>query len=187
MIDLNGMKRFDAAIFDMDGLLLDSETIALAAFLETCRQFDLGDETETFMRCVGTNGALGERVLKEALEGKADHLEFGRVWDERYAAAISGKAVPLKHGVIELLEDLKAAGIRCAVATSTSSARAREKLRHAAILDNFEAVVGGDQVENSKPHPEIYLEAAAALGVPPEKCLALEDSENGYAPHSPPA
>lgn len=173
------MKRFDAVIFDMDGLLLDSERIALAAFVEACEHFDLGEQKDLFMRCVGTNATLGEAVLRQGLHGKADHLEFGRVWDARYAEAISSGPIPLKPGVLEFLDELREAGIPRAVATSTASARAREKLQRAGVLAKFDAIVGGDQVRESKPHPEIYMAAAAALGVKPEKCLALEDSENG--------
>lgn len=173
------MRQFDAVIFDMDGLLLDSERIALAAFVKACEHFKLGDQKDLFIRCVGTNEVLGEAVLREGLQGKADPLEFGRLWDARYLDAISSRPIPLKPGVLELLDELREAGIPRAVATSTSSARAREKLQRAGVLDRFDAIVGGDQVRASKPHPEIYIAAAAALGVKPEKCLALEDSENG--------
>src|SRR5207253_2615312 len=77
------------------------------------------------------------------------------------------------------LDHLDSLQIPVAVATSTKSARAMQKLGDAGIGGRFKAVIGGDQVENSKPHPDIYLKAAAALGVLAEKCLALEDSENG--------
>ena len=87
--------------------------------------------------------------------------------------------VPLKNGATELLARLTALAIPIAVATSTSSDRARQKLRSAGILTHFTAVIGGDQVTNSKPHPDIYANAADVLGVTPAKCLALEDSENG--------
>lgn len=173
------MKRFDAAIFDMDGLLLDSERIARVAFVQACEHFALGDQNDLFLRCIGTNDALGAAVLREGLRGKADPLEFGRVWDARYADALAARPVPLKRGVVELLADLRAERIPCAVATSTSSGRAREKLCRAGIVESFDIVVGGDQVRESKPRPDIYLAAAAALDVKPDRCLALEDSENG--------
>lgn len=92
-----------AVIFDMDGLLLDSERLALAAFVETCAHFGLGDETAVFMKCIGTNQELGEQVLREGLQGKADPLAFGRLWDSKYLASTSECAVPLKSGAAELL------------------------------------------------------------------------------------
>ena len=173
------MKQFDAVIFDMDGLLLDTERIALVAFHATCEHFGLGDETKVFMRCIGTNTALGEQVLKEGLQGKVDHLEFAHVWDAKYIQRTSNTPIPLKDGAAELLEHLAAVGVPAAVATSTVSTRAIQKLQDAGILASFKAVVGGDQVKNSKPHPDIYIKAAEVLGVKPGGCLALEDSENG--------
>ena len=173
------MTRFSAVIFDMDGLLLDSERIALAAFDAACEHFAIGEQRQVFMRCVGTNEAAGDEVLKEGLTGKADHVAFARVWDEKYTAATSGAAIPLKEGALELLEHLRALGVPAAVATSTTRERAQQKLRDAGILDRFQVVVGGDQVAKSKPHPDIYLHAAGLLRVDPRECLALEDSENG--------
>ena len=173
------MRHFRAVIFDMDGLLLDTERIALASFLETCAHFGIAEHTEVFMQCIGTNAALGRQVLKEGLEGKIDHAEFERVWDTKYCRSTANRPLPLKDGATELLEQLASLKLPLAVATSTTSFRAVQKLRDAGILDKFDAVVGGDQVQHSKPHPAIYLKAAVVLGVTPRTCLALEDSENG--------
>ena len=173
------LRQFEAVIFDMDGLLLDTERIALAAFHETCEHFGLGNETELFMRCIGTNTELGEAVLKDGFKGKTDHLAFVQMWDANYLERTTNTPIPLKDGATELLAHLTALGIPVAVATSTSSARARQKLQSAGILTRFKAVIGGDQVANSKPQPDIYIKAADVLGVRPDRCLALEDSENG--------
>lgn len=173
------MKRFHAVIFDMDGLLLDTERIALLTFLEACEHFGIGAQTEVFNRCIGTNEALGLAILEAGLEGKADHVEFRRVWEGRYVAATTHRPIPLKDGAADLLERLASRSLPLAVATSTNTPRATQKLRDAGILDRFDAIIGGDQVARSKPNPDIYLKAAATLGVAPGKCLALEDSENG--------
>jgi len=75
------VKRFEAVIFDMDGLLLDTETIALAAFHDTCEHFGVEDETKLFERCIGTYAARSEQTLREGLGGEFDHLSFACMWD----------------------------------------------------------------------------------------------------------
>ena len=173
------MRRFAAIIFDMDGLLLDTERIALSVFLETCDQMGVCGQEDLFVRCIGTNQAIAREVLKAGLQGQVDHLIFEQVWDSKYADRIASGTIPLKAGAMELLEHITALQVPAAVATSTRTARAQEKLRKSGILDRFKTVVGGDQVRASKPAPDIYLRAAEILNARPEACLALEDSENG--------
>lgn len=162
----------------MDGLLLDTERIAHATFLEACGKMGIGDETEVFKRCIGLNKVRGKQVLAKGLAGKADPIAFGDYWFQRYLEE-TAKTIPLQPGAAELLNFLHSSGIPIAVATSSSTAQAHEKLGHANVLKYIRSIVGGDKVDHSKPHPEIYLKAAASLGVSPEDCLALEDSENG--------
>ncbi|MDA1185643.1 MAG: HAD family phosphatase [Acidobacteria bacterium] len=168
-----------AVIFDMDGLLLDSERLARAAFVDTCGHFGVGDQTALFMQCVGTNQEHGKQVLREGLRGKADDVAFGQLWNAKCAEYMSDAAIPLKSGAAALLQDVRVAGIPTAVATSTPGARATRMLRNSGILQEFNVVVAGDQVQRSKPLPDIYLRAAELLAVRPDRCLALEDSENG--------
>jgi HAD superfamily hydrolase (TIGR01509 family) len=171
--------HFQAVIFDMDGLLLDSERIAFAAFKFACARFNLGDQSKVFMRCVGTNQLAGEKILYQEFRAIANVSEFIKVWDDRYQAETTKQPVPLKPGANALLQRLLELKLPLAVATSTKTLRARAKLEFSGILSHFSEVVGGDQVEQSKPAPEIYWHAAQMLGVNPKHCLVLEDSENG--------
>lgn len=173
------MKNFKAAIFDMDGLLLDSEQLALQAFEIGCEQFGLDDQTELFMRFVGTNAEKGNAEMKQALDGLIDVDNFIKTWRGIYADWIAKKPVPLKAGVKEVLTHLNLLNIPIAVATSTKTAAAKKKLKMAGIFDYFDVVIGGDQVSHSKPNPDIFLKAAATLSFEPSRCIAFEDSPNG--------
>lgn len=173
------MKGFKAAIFDMDGLLLDSEQLALQAFEIGCEQFGLGDQTELFLRFVGTNADKGNAEMKQALDDIIDVDKFIITWRGIYAEWIAKEAVPLKAGVKEVLTHLNAINIPIAVATSTRTEPAEKKLKMAGIFEHFDVVIGGDQVAHSKPAPDIFLKAAKSLSFEPSNCIAYEDSPNG--------
>jgi beta-phosphoglucomutase-like phosphatase (HAD superfamily) len=128
----------------MDGLLLDSERIAYDAFRHACGRFGLGDLSEVFFRCIGTNRALGEQIVRAGLAGLADYDDFVRAWDDRYLTLTTGVPIPLKPGVTALLARLQELNLPMAVATSTVTVRAHEKLAASGILDRFQCVVGGD-------------------------------------------
>lgn len=163
----------------MDGLLIDSERLALHAFQDTCEKFQLGDLTEIFLQCIGTNTQLGTTILKNGLQGIMDHEEFGREWYEKYKKLSKEKPAPLKEGAQDLLQQIKTGGTPMMVATSTRTDHAKLKLRDSGIIHYFHKIIGGDQVSKSKPDPEIYLRAASELSLAPADCLALEDSPNG--------
>jgi len=173
------MKNFKAAIFDMDGLLLDSEPLAKKAFDTVCEQYGLGDLTDVFMRFVGTNTEKGNAVIKQAIGNKVDVDEFNQTWRGLYGSWVEHQAVPLKAGVKEVLEHFKSHNIPMAVATSSKTAIAEHKLKKSAIFDYFDIVIGGDQLTHSKPDPEIFLKAAKHLSCDPISCIAFEDSPNG--------
>jgi HAD superfamily hydrolase (TIGR01509 family) len=173
------MKNFKAAIFDMDGLLLDSELLALKAFEAGCEQFGLGDQTELFMRFVGTNADKGNAEMKQALDGLINVDKFINTWRGIYTDWVAKKPVPLKSGVKEVLIHLNSLNIPMAVATSTKTTAAEKKLSMAGIFDYFDVVIGGEQVTLSKPAPDIFLKAASTLSIEPLACIAFEDSPNG--------
>ena len=102
-----------------------------------------------------------------------------RAWHGAYDAIIEREGIALKPGLIELLGWLEDAAIPRAVATSTRRSRAQAKLVRTQLCERFAALVGGDEIARGKPAPDIYLEAAARLGVAPAACVALEDSEPG--------
>jgi HAD superfamily hydrolase (TIGR01509 family) len=173
------VRHFAAVIFDMDGLLLDTERVALESFNEACASFGLPDHPDVFRQCVGVNGVRAREVIREGLGHAVAPEEFWTAWDRFYHAAHAREPIRVKAGAEALLEQLSAWQMPMGVATSTRVAQATRKLTETGLAGYFSAIVGGDQVERSKPHPDIYLRVAHLLAAPPSACLALEDSENG--------
>ncbi len=162
----------------MDGLLLDTERLALAGFETTARELGLPDLAEMGRSLIGLRADAVDTRLRAALPVRLAVETFRIRWTGHFHAALK-RGIPLKPGATELLEHLADAGLPCAVATSTHSARAREHLEAAGIARHFQTVTGGDQVTRGKPAPDIYHKAAASLGLAAADCIAFEDSDPG--------
>lgn len=168
-----------AVVFDMDGLLLDTERLARDAFLEACELLGLTVDDAVYARCIGSTPLGTREILREALGVGFDFGALDRHWDDRYRRRIEAAPVDLKPGARELLDDLAALGIPRGLATSTGRPMATRKLTGAGVLSYFSCLVCGGETARGKPHPDPYLAAVSALGVPADAAWALEDSENG--------
>jgi HAD superfamily hydrolase (TIGR01509 family) len=165
-----------AAIFDMDGTLLDTERMYRDMWIGAAddQGVDVRGLYETF---IGRTTAWCFAQLAEchpAIDIARMRADIVAERDRRFASGI-----PVRPGAIEAIASLAAHGVRMAVATSTDRAQARWKLATAGIAEHFELVVGGDEVAQAKPAPDIYHEAALRLGVEPRAALAIEDSVAG--------
>jgi HAD superfamily hydrolase (TIGR01509 family) len=170
---------FKAAIFDMDGLLIDSERAISAAWIAGARELGFKLEMADFMRVIGTASQQSTAMLIEIM-GSEEAMRATAAKAHALLPQAGGAPVfPLKTGALPLLEALRAAGIPCAVASSSNVDEIRHRLGHVDVLKYFRSVAGGNEVTHGKPDPALYLLAAARLGVPPEDCIAFEDSENG--------
>ncbi|MGC9493864.1 HAD family hydrolase [Vibrio genomosp. F10] len=171
--------KFEAAIFDMDGLLLDTERVCMSIFKEACRAQNVPFWEEVYLSIIGRNSAGIEAVIREGYGPDLDYPALHVEWRDRYNAVVKHQAIPVKDGVVELLTWLKANNVPTAVATSTQKEVAEIKLRLAGLDHFFDNLTTGCEVQHGKPHPEIYLLAAERLHVDPKHCLAFEDSNNG--------
>lgn len=171
--------NFQAAIFDMDGLLLDTERVCIEIFEQACQAVGVPFLRDLYLSVIGRNAAGIEATLRAGYGPDLDYMQLHNEWHTRYNAVVKHQAIPVKQGVIEMLEWLKAEHIPTAVATSTQRDVASIKLRLSGLDRYFDAVATGCEVSQGKPHPEIYLLAASRLDVAPAQCLAFEDSNNG--------
>lgn len=169
--------NYKAAIFDMDGLLLDTERVCMRVFKQACQTVNLPFYQDVYLSIIGRNAAGIEKIFQDAYGDDLPKLHAE--WRANYDAIVRHQAIPVKEGVVELLEWLKANHIPTAVATSTHKDLATIKLRLAGIDHYFDHLTCGCEVSNGKPDPEIYRLAASRLGVEPEQCIAFEDSNNG--------
>ena len=170
---------FKAAIFDMDGLLIDSERAISKAWIEGARALGFKLEMADFMQVIGTASQQSTAILVDLLGSEAAMRATAAKAQALLPQAGGAPVFPLKSGALPLLEALHAAGIPCAVASSSAVEEIRHRLGHVDVLRYFRCVSGGDEVTHGKPDPALYLLAAARLGVAPEDCIAFEDSENG--------
>jgi HAD superfamily hydrolase (TIGR01509 family) len=173
------LRRPQAVILDMDGLLLDTERLAALAWHEAAAAHGVTFDAALAVAMVGHNFDDCTRLARaHCPPGYPVDAVLG-AWHATYDTVVAREGLVLKPGVHELLDWLDGAAIPRAVATSTRRARAQAKLAQAGIWPRLHALVGGDEVARGKPAPDIYLEAARRLGCAPASCVALEDSAPG--------
>ena len=168
-----------AVVFDMDGVLFDTERVCMESWVAVAERRGMQGMREVFPLCIGRNYTDDELIIKEHYGTDFDYSEFRKETSEEYWREIEEQGLPQKKGVREILEFLKADGWRIGLASSTKRASILKNLELAGITEYFSFVIGGEEIEHSKPEPEIYLKACAGLGVVPEETYAIEDSYNG--------
>ncbi len=172
-------KAIDAVIFDMDGLMLDTERIAQQMWQKTGQEYGFEIREEIYMEAIGRTAADTGAIFRREFGGDFPFDAMYKRKQELLHQAIKEDPIPTKAGLFELLDFLEGQQLPKAVATSTPRKTALVKLTKTNLINRFPVIVCGDEVENGKPAPDIFLKAAAGLGIAPGKCLVLEDSESG--------
>jgi len=171
-------KPVEAVLFDMDGLLIDTEAVYIAAMQAAARVLGRDMPMDFCHSMVGVPGHECN-VMIEGFYGAGFSIAEFRQHFSVEIRQLLDSGIPLKPGVIELLDFLASRALPLAVATSAGRVTAESHLGKAGLLDRFKALATRDDVEGAKPHPDVYLEAARRLGVAPERCIAFEDSNVG--------
>lgn len=172
-------KKIKGAIFDMDGLMLDTEKLFLRFWKESAAEYgyNMTDENVFSIRSLSRKYAVP--LLKELF---GEEFPFNEVRSRRISLMneyIDKYGFEVKKGLFEILDYLSDNNYKIAVATATARERAEEYLKKINAYEYFDAVICGDMVKNGKPDPDIYITASEKLGLSPRECTAFEDSPNG--------
>ena len=169
---------FDAIIFDMDGLLLDTEKLSYESFLTTADAYEQTFQFDDYRQLIGRNAKTGIDILRTMLPVTIDAAKFKDEWLDVYRQLLEDH-IEVKPGAQQLLAYLEKMQIPRAVATSSSGSKARAILDRVGLWQYIPHLTGGDEVKEGKPAPDVYLDAAKKLGVNAPRCIAFEDSETG--------
>lgn len=166
-------------VFDMDGILIDSEPLFRRAAQAAAQELGYVLPDEVYVMWMGLPPRAVEAAVVESMGSGFPLAAFRAAFSRLWTAHTDRHGVPAQPGMRDLLQDLRARGIPFGVATSTERKQAERSLALAGLAGYLEVIIAGNEVEAGKPAPEIFLKAAAAIGVAPEACVALEDSEAG--------
>ena len=170
---------YDAVVFDMDGVIFDSERAVMQCWKELAKKYNIPDIEQAVLSCTGTTMKRTREIMLETYGADFPYDSYAKESSAIYHSRYDGGRLPMKPGVVELLTFLKEEGKKIALASSTRRQTVTNQLKDAGILDFFDQVICGDMVERSKPAPDIFLKACEELGVKPERAYAIEDSYNG--------
>ena len=164
-------------VFDMDGLMFDTERPGVEAWLKAARQNGITLSKQVVLSTLGLNNAATRTVLEKHLGAQYQACEdVERAYMREH---IQKNGITVKPGLLELIDFLQKNGYRFTFAISSSRRRARLFLKNSGVQQYFGDIVCGDMITRSKPEPDIYLKACRLIELPPSECLALEDAPAG--------
>ena len=168
-----------AFIFDMDGLMLDSERITNQAWQSAAADFGYDLTDAMMLECVGCSPVISEFIQKKFMGQDYPYQKIRERKAGYFEKSVSKNGLPIKKGLLELLDLLESKQIRKAVASSTEQPYVNQRLKTTSLFQRFDAIVSGSEVHKVKPDPGLFLEAARLIGAESGRCLVLEDTPFG--------
>lgn len=176
---MNRNILYKAVVFDMDGVIFDSERAVMQCWKEVASRHNIPDIEKAILACTGTTMVRTREIMLNLYGADFPYDEYARESSVIFHSRYDGGRLPMKPGVKELLTFLKERSKKIALASSTRQQVVTDELRDAGIIEYFDRIICGDMVSRSKPAPDIFLKACEELNVSPSDSYAIEDSYNG--------
>lgn len=176
---MNKNILYNAVVFDMDGVIFDSERAVMQCWKEVASRHNIPNIEKAILACTGTTMVRTREIMLNLYGADFPYDEYARESSAIFHSRYDGGRLPMKPGVKELLTFLKDRGKKIALASSTRQQVVTDELRDAGIIEYFDRIICGDMVSRSKPAPDIFLKACEELNVSPSDSYAIEDSYNG--------
>ena len=176
---MNRNILYKAVVFDMDGVIFDSERAVMQCWKEVASRHNIPDIEKAILACTGTTMVRTREIMLNLYGADFPYDEYARESSAIFHSRYDGGRLPMKPGVKELLTFLKEHDKKIALASSTRQQVVTDKLRDAGIIEYFDRIICGDMVSRSKPAPDIFLKACEELNISPSDSYAIEDSYNG--------
>lgn len=176
---MNRNILYKAVVFDMDGVIFDSERAVMQCWKEVASRHNIPDIEKAILACTGTTMVRTREIMLNLYGADFPYDEYARESSAIFHSRYDGGRLPMKPGVKDLLTFLKEHDKKIALASSTRQQVVTDELRDAGIIEYFDRIICGDMVSRSKPAPDIFLKACEELNISPSDSYAIEDSYNG--------
>ena len=176
---MNRNILYKAVVFDMDGVIFDSERAVMQCWEEVASRHNIPDIEKAILACTGTTMVRTREIMLNLYGADFPYDEYARESSAIFHSRYDGGRLPMKPGVKELLTFLKEHDKKIALASSTRQQVVTDELRDAGVIEYFDRIICGDMVSRSKPAPDIFLKACEELNISPSDSYAIEDSYNG--------
>lgn len=176
---MNRNILYKAVVFDMDGVIFDSERAVMQCWEEVASRHNIPNIEKAILACTGTTMVRTREIMLNLYGADFPYDEYARESSAIFHSRYDGGRLPMKPGVKELLTFLKEHDKKIALASSTRQQVVTDELRDAGVIEYFDRIICGDMVSRSKPAPDIFLKACEELNISPSDSYAIEDSYNG--------